>query len=56
MIETSKYVIALSTYEKIGALDPYYVCAANTIDVIITEKDPSIADLAGFKDAGITIK
>ncbi|MGF7040274.1 DeoR/GlpR family transcriptional regulator of sugar metabolism [Mucilaginibacter lappiensis] len=56
MIETSKHVIALSTYEKIGASDPYYVCAANAIDALITEKDPSIADLAGFKDAGIMIK
>jgi DeoR/GlpR family transcriptional regulator of sugar metabolism len=56
MIETSKHIIALSTYEKIGVSDPYYVCAANAIDVLITEKDPSIADLAGFKDAGIMIK
>jgi DeoR/GlpR family transcriptional regulator of sugar metabolism len=56
MIETSKYVIALSTYEKIGVSDPYYVCAANAIDVLITEKDPSTTDLAGFKDAGILIK
>ena len=56
MIETSKYVIALSTYDKIGASDPYYVCAANAIDVIITEKDPSTTDLSGFKEAGILIK
>jgi len=56
MIETSKYIIALSTYDKLGASDPYYVCAANAIDALITEKDPSIADLAGFKDAGIMIK
>lgn len=56
MIETSKYVIALSTYDKIGASDPYYVCAANAIDVIVTEKDPSTTDLSGFKEAGILIK
>jgi DeoR/GlpR family transcriptional regulator of sugar metabolism len=56
MIETSKYVIALSTYDKIGVSDPYYVCAANAIDALITEKDPSLADLDGFKDAGIMIK
>jgi len=56
MIETSKYVIALSTYDKIGVSDPYYVCSANAIDALITEKDPSLADLDGFKDAGIMIK
>ncbi|MDN5285325.1 MAG: Transcriptional regulator, DeoR family [Mucilaginibacter sp.] len=56
MIETSKYIIALSTYDKIGVSDPYYVCAANAIDALITEKDPSTADLDGFKHAGILIK
>lgn len=56
MIETSKYIIALSTYDKIGVSDPYYVCAANAIDALITEKDPSTADLDGFKQAGVLIK
>ena len=56
MVETSKYIIALSVYEKVGSSDPYYVCAANAIDVFITEKDPSYEDLKGFKDAGLIIK
>jgi DeoR/GlpR family transcriptional regulator of sugar metabolism len=56
MVETSKYVIVLSAYDKVGTSDPYYVCAANAIDVFITEKDPSDADLLAFKEAGIIIK
>lgn len=56
LAETSKYVVALSTYDKIGHSDPYYICAANAIDAIITEKDPSGSDLLDFENAGIKIK
>lgn len=56
LVEASKYIIALSTYDKIGHTDPYYVCAANAIDAFITENDPSAADMADFKNAGIKIK
>jgi DeoR/GlpR family transcriptional regulator of sugar metabolism len=56
LAETSKYIVALSTYDKIGRTDPYYICATNAIDAFITEKDPSESDLADFKNAGIKIK
>ena len=56
MIETSKYTIALSTYDKIGAADPYYICAINAIDVLITEENVASPELLAFKAAGITIR
>jgi DeoR/GlpR family transcriptional regulator of sugar metabolism len=56
MIETSKYTIALSTYDKIGAADPYYICAVNAIDVLVTEENVASPELLAFKDAGITIR
>lgn len=56
MIETSKYIIATSVYEKVGNSDPYYICAANAIDVFVTDKDPSGDDLNQFKEAGVIIK
>ncbi|MEO6630898.1 MAG: DeoR/GlpR transcriptional regulator, partial [Mucilaginibacter sp.] len=55
MVETSKYIIALSTYEKIGVSDPYFVCATAAIDVFITEKDPTDEDLILFKENGLVI-
>jgi DeoR/GlpR family transcriptional regulator of sugar metabolism len=56
MIDVSQYTIALSTYDKVGAAEPYYICAANVIDTFITENDPSMANLADFKESGIMIK
>jgi DeoR/GlpR family transcriptional regulator of sugar metabolism len=55
MLENSRFKIALSTYEKVGALDPYFVCDANYIDVLITEKDPATSELDDFRAAGMTI-
>lgn len=55
MVETSKYVIALSTLEKIGTAEPYYICAANAIDAILTDVDPTEERLQVFKNAGITL-
>lgn len=56
MIETSRYIVALSTADKLGVLNPFYIAAANSIDLLITEKDPSSFDLAAYKEAGILIK
>ena len=56
MVETSKYAIALSAYDKLGTSDPYYVCAVNAIDLLITEKEPTLPALHDFKNAGIMIK
>ena len=53
MIDVSQYTIALSTYNKVGTADPYYICAANAIDAFIAENDPSMAN---FKESGIMIK
>lgn len=55
MVETSKRVVALSTLEKIGTAENFYICAANEIDTIITDIDPDQGDLQPYRDAGITI-
>ncbi|QQL48333.1 DeoR/GlpR family DNA-binding transcription regulator [Mucilaginibacter ginkgonis] len=56
MIETSRYIIALFTSDKIGQSNPFYIAAANSVDVLITEKEPTSYDLTAFKEAGILIK
>jgi DeoR/GlpR family transcriptional regulator of sugar metabolism len=55
MIENSRFKIALSTYEKVGSSDPYFVCETGALNVFITEKDPALLDIRGFKEAGVTI-
>lgn len=55
MVETSKYIIALSTMEKIGTAEPYYICAASAIDTIITDVDPDQDQLRVFENTGIKI-
>ncbi|PST84327.1 DeoR/GlpR transcriptional regulator [Pedobacter yulinensis] len=56
MIETSKSVVVLSAYEKLETTDPFYICAANAVDVLITEKDPAARNLQGFIEAGVTVR
>ncbi|TKC06155.1 DeoR/GlpR family DNA-binding transcription regulator [Pedobacter frigoris] len=55
MVETSKQIIALSTFEKLNTAENYYICAANEINTIITDIDPDRSDLQHYKDAGIEI-
>lgn len=56
MIETSKSTIALSTSDKLGTSESFYICATHSLDVIITEADPSAEDLQPYIDAGIAIR
>ncbi len=56
MVETSKYIIALSTSDKLGTSESFYICAANRLDVIITEADPAEVDLTAYTQAGIEIR
>ncbi|AWG26379.1 DeoR/GlpR family DNA-binding transcription regulator [Flavobacterium kingsejongi] len=56
MVETSKSTIALSTYDKLGTCESFYICGTNQLDVIITEADPSLAFFDDYKKMGITIQ
>lgn len=56
MIETSKRTIALSTSDKLGKSESFYICAANSLNVIITEADPKSDYLKPYVDAGIEIR
>jgi DeoR/GlpR family transcriptional regulator of sugar metabolism len=55
MVERSKWVIALSTLEKIGTAEHYQICNSDEIDTIITDIDPGHPELAAFLKAGIEI-
>ncbi|MDH6253628.1 DeoR/GlpR family transcriptional regulator of sugar metabolism [Chryseobacterium sp. H1D6B] len=56
MVETSKRTIALSTSDKLGTSDSFYICAANDLDIIITEADPKSDYLKAYTDAGIEVR
>jgi len=55
MINSSQKVACLTISEKINSLQPIHVCAANKIDILITELDPDDALLKPYVDAGITV-
>ncbi|WP_316802939.1 DeoR/GlpR family DNA-binding transcription regulator [Pedobacter nototheniae] len=56
MVETSKCTIALSTSDKLGTSDSFYICAANSLNIIITEADPKSVNLSAYIGAGIEIR
>lgn len=53
MVESSRRIIALATYEKINKADAYYICPVTDIDTIITNKPADQADLVDFLEAGV---
>jgi len=55
MVETSKHIIALSTFEKLDTAENYYICATNEINTIITDVDPAEGKLQHYTDAGIAV-
>jgi DeoR/GlpR family transcriptional regulator of sugar metabolism len=55
MISSSQKVVCLTISEKINTLQPIHVCAANKIDVLITELDPGDPLLQPYVEAGITV-
>lgn len=55
MISSSQKVVCLTISEKINSLQPIHVCAANKIDVLITELDPDDPMLQPYVEAGITV-
>ncbi|MEA9413970.1 DeoR/GlpR family DNA-binding transcription regulator [Flavobacterium sp. PL02] len=55
MIQNSNFVIALSSIEKVGTAEAYFVCPIKDINVLVTNNDPEDELLKPYKDAGITI-
>jgi DeoR/GlpR family transcriptional regulator of sugar metabolism len=55
MVENAKYVIALSTLEKLGRAENYRICSIKAIDTIITDTDPTHPELIRYAAAGIEV-
>jgi DeoR/GlpR family transcriptional regulator of sugar metabolism len=53
MIESSREVIALSTSEKLGTAEAYYVCPANQLTTIVTDQPEESGDFKIYRDIGI---
>jgi DeoR/GlpR family transcriptional regulator of sugar metabolism len=53
MIESSREVIALSTSEKLGTAEAYYVCPANQLTTIVTDQPDESGDFKIYRDIGI---
>lgn len=53
MIESSKEVFALSTTEKLGTAEAYYVCPTERLSMIITDQPDDNAAFHVYKDMGI---
>lgn len=53
MIESSGEVIALSTIEKLGTAEAYYVCPANQLTTIVTDQPDESEEFIIYKKIGI---
>ena len=55
MIQNSNFVIALSSIEKVGTAESYFVCPIKDINVLVTNVSPEEESLKAYKNAGVTI-
>jgi DeoR/GlpR family transcriptional regulator of sugar metabolism len=55
MILSSQKVVCLTISEKLNSMQPFHVCNANKVDVLITELEPNDELLKPYKAAGITV-
>lgn len=53
MLKSSKLSIALSTFDKLGTIEPYHVCPLNSVGIIITETDTENETLLPYKKTGV---
>jgi len=56
MIETSKQVIAIATFEKLDTTESYYITSTSDLDIIITDTDPNHENLKSYRDLGIRLE
>lgn len=55
MIQNSDFIIALSSIEKVGTAESYFVCPLKDINVLVTNINPEDEVLKVYKDAGLAI-
>jgi len=53
MVESSREIIALSTLEKLGTAEAYYVCPTNQLTTIITDQPDNLDVFEVYKSMGI---
>lgn len=56
MINVSQQTIALSTLEKIGTADPYFIGPVTDLDVILTDAPSNDISLSGYAEAGVAVR
>lgn len=56
MVDTSKQVIAIATFEKLDTTEPYYITSTSDLDIIITDTDPQHENLKSYRDLGIRLE
>lgn len=55
MIQNSDFIIALSSIEKVGTAESYFVCPLKDINVLVTNISPEDETLKVYKNTGLTI-
>ncbi|HEV7381735.1 MAG TPA: DeoR/GlpR family DNA-binding transcription regulator [Dyadobacter sp.] len=55
MVGVSREIIALSTVEKLGTAEGFYVCPTDQLTTIITDQSGDNGDFKGYRDMGITM-
>lgn len=53
MIESSREIIALSTIEKLGTAEAFYVCPTNQLTTIITDQPDDLHEFDVYRNLGI---
>lgn len=56
IVANAKFVIALSTTNKIGTAEPFYVGPVHAIDVVLTDAEVELSLRTAFKDEGVSIQ
>jgi len=55
MVDSSREIVALSTIEKLGTAEAYYVCPANQLTTIVTDQPDESEDFDIYRKIGIKI-
>lgn len=56
IVANAKRVIALSTINKIGTAEPFFVCSVKAIDVVLTDDTIDEETIALFEEQGVLIQ
>ncbi len=55
MIQSSSRIAALCLASGIGTMEPFKVCPLNTVDIVITDADPSQSGLRAISKKGVEV-